>query len=226
MEHDYERLKTQTLRAVRARLRARGSGLRVEDLEPFYNDAWLVLWNAEHPRDDTLPGFLTLVAYRRAVDHLRRHPDRRHEMLEVGTVRSADGDVIEHLDDRRRVREFLEGLEELTVRERVAAVLCYVHGYRRADAARMMGLSERRFKKVMDRASKTISVIAADIDAGTRCGRYASRNTAYALGLLDPSGHRYALTRRHLCSCSPCRADVRRIAQAAAAAPRPDAVAC
>ena len=220
MEEDYERLKTPTLRAVRARLRAHGSGLAVEDLEPFYNDAWLVLWNAEHPRDHTLPGFLTIVAYRRAVDHLRRHPARRHEMLDVGVLCSADGDVIQRLDDRRRVRELLDALmDELTVRERAAAVLCYVHGYHRADAARVMGLSERRFKKVMDRASKTIRVIAADIDAGTRCGRYASRNTAYALGLLDPAGDRYASTRRHLCACSSCRADVRRIAQSAAAAP-------
>jgi RNA polymerase sigma factor (sigma-70 family) len=218
MEQEYERLKAPTLRAVGARLRARGRGLRAEDLEPFYNDAWLALRNADPP-EDRLAAFLTLVAYRRALDHLRRAPERRHEPLEAGALRTVGGEVAESLDDRRRLRELFDALaDELTARERAAVLLCYVRGYRRADAARAMGLTERRFKKVMDAASRQVRVIADEIDAGTRCGRYASRNTAYALGLLDPGGHRYASTRQHLCACPACRADVRRIAQEATVA--------
>jgi RNA polymerase sigma factor (sigma-70 family) len=218
MERDYERHKAPTLRAVGARLRARGRCLHVADLEPFYNDAWLALRQAEPPHD-RLPALLTLVAYRRALDHLRRASERRHEPLEASALRTVGGEVVESLDDRRRLRELFDAMaDELTPRERAAVLLCYVHGYRRADAARAMGLSERRFKKIMDAASRQVRTIADEIDAGTRCGRYASRNAAYALGLLDPGGHRYASTRRHLCACPACRADVRRIAQEAAVA--------
>lgn len=219
MEQEYERLKAPTLRAVGARLRARGCALHLADLEPFYNDAWLALRRTADPGVDHLAAFLTVVAYRRALDHLRRAPERSHEPLVAGALRTGGADVVESLDDRRRLRELFDALgDDLSTRERTAVMLCYVHGYRRADAARVMGLGDRRFKKVMDAASRRVRTIADEIDAGTRCGRYRSRNTAYALGLLDPRGHRYAATRQHLCICPRCRADVRRIAQEAAAA--------
>jgi RNA polymerase sigma factor (sigma-70 family) len=214
-EQDYERLKQPTLRAVLARLRAHGSTLQLEDVEPFYDDAWLALWQVDAARVTRLPGLLVVVAYRRAIDHLRRHGQHVHQPVEAVAARAADGDLVDRLDDRRRIREFLEAVDELGGRERDAAILCCVQGYRRSEAAAVLGLRERRLKKVMDRASRTLNGAVAEIEAGTRCASYASRNTAFALGLLDPAGGRHAATRRHLDTCAACRADVRRIVAAA-----------
>jgi RNA polymerase sigma factor (sigma-70 family) len=222
LQNEYEPLKAETLRSLSGKLRARGIRCPDEDLEEYYNQAWHALYTqaASGTAIDNPGGFLVQVGFRRAIDDFRRlRPDERAD-LETADLAAAEQDVVQQLEDQRRLREFAEALrDELGERERVAASLCYIHGYTRPEAAKLMGISERRMQKVMDAVSKAVGRITRDIEAGNRCEARASTNKAYALGLLDPEGERHAATRAHLDECPGCRADVIRMRGLAIIAP-------
>jgi DNA-directed RNA polymerase specialized sigma24 family protein len=221
LERDYEALKPSTLRSLASKLRARSLSVDDADLEGYYNQAWHALFEqmSDGATIENAGGFLVQVAYRRALDDLRRVGPPRTGLDNVAGHAVAD-DPLERLDDRRRLREFVEAMrEELDERERTAASLCYLHGYTRPQAAQAMGLTEGRMKKVMDDVSKTVGRFTREIVAGTRCEHRASSNKAYAMGLLDPDGERYSAVRAHLDECSACRADVLRMRGLAIVAP-------
>jgi DNA-directed RNA polymerase specialized sigma24 family protein len=221
LERDYEALKASTLRSLASKLRARALSVPDADLEGYYNQAWHALFEqmSDGAAIENTGGFLVQVAYRRALDDLRRVGPPRAGLDDVAGHAVAD-DPLERLDDRRRLREFVEAMrEELDERERTAASLCYLHGYTRPQAAQAMGLTEGRMKKVMDDVSKTVGRFTREIVAGTRCEHRASSNKAYAMGLLDPDGERYNAVRAHLDECSACRADVLRMRGLAIVAP-------
>ena len=55
------------------------------------------------------------------------------------------------MDDRAKLRSLFEGLRgRLNDREREAAVLCYLQGLSRSEAASRMGVSETRMRKLME----------------------------------------------------------------------------
>jgi DNA-directed RNA polymerase specialized sigma24 family protein len=221
LERDYEALKPSTLRSLAAKLHARSLSVPDADLEGYYNQAWHALFEqmSDGAAIANTGGFLVQVAYRRALDDLRRSGPPRADLAAV-EAQARDDDTLERLDDRRRLREFVEAMrEELDERERTAASLCYLHGYTRPQAAQAMGLSDGRMKKVMDDVSRTVGRFTREIAAGTRCELRQSSNKAYALGLLDPDGERYAVVRAHLDDCSACRADVLRMRGLAIVAP-------
>jgi DNA-directed RNA polymerase specialized sigma24 family protein len=221
LERDYEALKPSTLRSLASKLRARSLSVPDADLEAYYNQAWHALFEqmSDGASIENTGGFLVQVAYRRALDDLRRSGPPRADLADV-EGRPLDDDALQRLDDRRRLREFVEALrDELDERERTAASLCYVHGYTRPQAAQAMGLTEGRMKKVMDDVSKTVGRFTREIVAGTRCEHRQSSNKAYAIGLLDPDGSRYTSVRAHLDDCSACRADVLRMRGLAIVAP-------
>jgi RNA polymerase sigma factor (sigma-70 family) len=222
IEREYEPLKAETLRSLAGKLRARGIRCPDEDLDAYYNQAWHALYTqiSSGAEIDNPGGFLVQVGFRRAIDDFRRvRPDERVD-LETADLAGAEQDVVQQLEDQRRLREFAEALrDELGERERVAASLCYIHGYTRPEAAKLMGISERRMQKVMDAVSKAVGRITRDIDDGNRCEARASTNKAYALGLLDPEGERHAATRAHLDECPGCRTDVIRMRGLAIIAP-------
>lgn len=211
LAREYEPLKAPTLAALRSRLRGQGLHVPDEDLEAFYNQAWHALYDqlAAGKIIDSPRGFLVEVGFRRAIDDVRKlRPDARADLVDA-ELAAADDDVVDRLEDQRRLREFAEALrDELGERERVAASLCYVHGYSRREAAELMGVSARRMEKIMDAVSKTVARFSREIQEGTRCEARASVNKAYALGLLDPDGERHAAARAHLDECASCRADV------------------
>ena len=73
---------------------------------------------------------------------------------------------LRELDDRTRLRQLLEGMRcRLDLREREAAALCYLHGYSRAQAARRMGISETRMRKLMEGAAPGRAGVAAKVGA-------------------------------------------------------------
>jgi RNA polymerase sigma factor (sigma-70 family) len=222
IEREYEPLKAETLRSLAGKLRARGIRCPDEDLDAYYNQAWHALYTqiSSGAEIDNPGGFLVQVGFRRAIDDFRRvRPDERVD-LEASELAAVDHDVVQQLEDQRRLREFAEALrDELGERERVAASLCYIHGYTRPEAAKLMGISDRRMQKVMDAVSKAVGRITRDIEDGNRCEARASTNKAYALGLLDPEGDRHAATRAHLDECPGCRADVIRMRGLAIIAP-------
>jgi hypothetical protein len=131
-----------------------------------------------------------------------------------------DLDLAATVDDHMRLRYFIEGMrEKLHGREREAAALCYVQDYSRPEAAQAMGIKPRRMEKLMDGVSKKVGAFVGDIERNEWCDARRSMIKAYALGLLDPEGERYALAAEHLESCSACRRDVIRMRGIAALSP-------
>src|SRR5699024_2464840 len=128
------------------------------------------------------------------------------------TLRAPGPDLDDRLDDHERLRAFREGLaQRLGERERRAAVLCYLHGYSRPEAAALLGVPPARMEKLMDRVSKVVRGIVADLREGTWCESQRSLITAYALGVLAPEGPRRELAEQHLDACPGCRSHVRRL---------------
>lgn len=215
LEGDYERLHQTTLSALSNKLRGQGVHFDRADLDGFYNQAWHALYAklADGDTIDNTGAFLTQVAYFRAIDEYRKlHPDRRAEIEDAGDLAGVEVDVDAQLDDAHQLREFLAGLKSrLDEREARAAALCYVHGYSRPEAAKIIGVSASRMEKLMDRVSKVVRSLTAEIDSGQWCESQRSLMTAYAVNVLDTEGERYKLAVVHLQDCPGCRAYVRRL---------------
>ncbi|MHB8531116.1 MAG: hypothetical protein ACYDC2_00180 [Solirubrobacteraceae bacterium] len=213
LRRDFERLRSTVLAASRARLAARGVELARADLEACYSLAWHGLYAAQlsGERVESPVAWLTVVTFRRALDE---HRARRPLMpLEGG---QSERDLAAELDDRARLGALFEGIRErLGPRERQAAALCYLHGLSRAEAARSMGLSEPRLRKLMDGrgdgrpgVAAKIGELASTIESGAWCDGRGSLMRALAFGILEPGGERHELALMHHRSCPACRAYV------------------
>jgi RNA polymerase sigma factor (sigma-70 family) len=140
---------------------------------------------------------------------------------------SQERDLASELDDRVRLRQLMEGLRaRLSPRERQAAALCYLQGLSRAEAAARMGISEGRMRKLMEgsRAGSPgvagkVNELLETIRADSYCAEQDSLMRAFAFGILDPSGERYALAVAHQCECSACRLHVLELRGLAAVLP-------
>ncbi|HEV2997460.1 MAG TPA: hypothetical protein VGX16_00010, partial [Solirubrobacteraceae bacterium] len=73
LREEFEGSRTQVLRAVRGKLRARGASLDEADLEACYATAWHGLYAAmlKGEEIENRIGWLVLTCYRRAIDELR-----------------------------------------------------------------------------------------------------------------------------------------------------------
>ncbi|WP_022930479.1 sigma-70 family RNA polymerase sigma factor [Patulibacter americanus] len=214
LERDYAALRTTTLQALAAKLRRTSIQMDPSDLEAAYNLAWHALYSklsaGEHVENPG--GFLVQAAYFRVVDEYRaRHPDR-HQDTDPDRVGATEGDLDARLDDAQLLRVFSQGLKaRLNERECRAAVLCYLHGYSRGEAAQALDIAPARMEKIMDRVSKVVRGLVDDLRDGSWCEDQKSMMTAYALGVLELDGPRHRLASEHLETCSGCRAYVRRL---------------
>jgi DNA-directed RNA polymerase specialized sigma24 family protein len=215
LERDFHALRARVLAIVRGRLRARGATLDAADLDACYATAWQGLYGAAVRGEEVAnpAAWLALVTYRRAIEELRL---RRRSESELDATAGVESDVDAVLDDRARLRQLLEGMRcRLDLREREAAALCYLHGYSRAEAARRMGISETRMRKLMEgrgagRAgvSQKIGSLVQTISAGEFCREQESLMRALAFGMLDPAGERHRIALAHLRGCPACRRQV------------------
>jgi DNA-directed RNA polymerase specialized sigma24 family protein len=225
LERDFHALRAQVLARVCSRLRVSGCALDGADLEACYASAWQGLYGATVRGEEIAnpSGWLALVTYRRAIEELRT---RRHRDSVLDEDAPVEPDVDGVLDDRARLRQLLEGMRcRLDRREREAAALCYLHGYSRAEAARLMGISELRMRKLMDgRAGRPgvaqkIGALVRSIGSGEFCRDQESLLRAFALGVLDTRGERHRIALAHLRGCPACRRSVARLRGLAAALP-------
>ena len=201
------------------RLRAAGGGLDVVDVEACYAIAWQGLYGAvlDGQEISNPTGWLVLATHRRAIDE-----QRARRRAERGTERTTEQvwpqepDLAGELDDRDRLRELFEGVRSrLEGQEREAAVLCYLHGLTRAEAAARMGVSERRMRRLMEGrgpgrpgVSEKLGELATTIGEGRWCEQQGSLMRGFAFGILDRDGERYRLALAHSSRCSSCRAYV------------------
>ena len=224
------------------RLRGAGVDLDSGDLEACYAAAWQGLYKAVLDGQEIAnpAGWLVLVTFRRAIEEhrarLRAHRGgdrlaaRARRETTAGEHELAvahERDLAAELDDRMRLRHLFEGLRgRLSVREREAAVLCYLQGLPRAQAAARMGVSEERMRKLMDGRGPGRPGVAGKVGAlvetirdGAWCEQQGSLMRGLAFGMLDPGGERHRLALMHLDDCPACRAYVASLRGLAAALP-------
>jgi DNA-directed RNA polymerase specialized sigma24 family protein len=211
LERDFQSLRGSVLATVAARLRAAGTPLGEAELDACYAVAWQGLYASALAGEEIANprAWLVLVTYRRAIEELRLLRSGERPLPEAASVEpDLDGD----LDDRERLRSLLQGMRaRLDLREREAAALCYLHGFSRGEAARLMGLSDNRMRKLMEGSKGRVGVaakvgeIAQTIAHGSFCEQQASLMRALAFGMLDPDGERYRLALQHRRDCPACR---------------------
>jgi RNA polymerase sigma factor (sigma-70 family) len=227
LREEFERLRGRVLAKVRGRLRASGVRLDAADLDACYAQAWQGLYTAllAGQEIDNPAGWLVLVTFRRAIEE---HRARQRAPSECGPAATSavaaraeqecarERDLAAELDDRIRLRQLFEGLRgRLSAREREAAVLCYLQGLPRAEAAERMGVSAARMRKLMEgrRAGQPgvagkVGALVDTIRGGGWCEEQGSLMRGLAYGILDPQGERYRLAVMHRSECPACRAYV------------------
>lgn len=226
LREQFEALRGRVISAVRAKLRGHGATLDESDFESAYSQAWQGLYAALLSGEEihNPGGWLTLVTYRRAIDELR---GRRVEVELQAHTAADDRDLEADIDDRRRLRELMEGMgSRLTDREREAAALCYLQGLSRAEAAQRMGIAPRRMKRLMEGRGpgrpgvvSKMGALSNAIANGSFCDEQASLMRALAFGMLDPEGERYKIANAHRRSCPACRTYVLSLRGLSAALP-------
>ncbi|MBA3808796.1 MAG: sigma-70 family RNA polymerase sigma factor, partial [Solirubrobacterales bacterium] len=242
LRREFAGMQARVIGVVAARLRGCGVTLDECDLEACYAGAWQGLYMAilEGQEVANPVGWLVLVTFRRAIEESRSRGRidggaRAASVAADGPTsdlhsRSASGeecDLAAELDDRTRLRHLFEGLRaRLGEREREAAVLCYLQGLPRAEAAARMGVSDARMRKLMDGAGDGNPGVAGKVGAlvrsirdGDWCKEQGSLMRALAFGILDPAGERYQLALAHRGECPACRAYVVSLRGLAAALP-------
>jgi RNA polymerase sigma factor (sigma-70 family) len=226
LREEFRSLRVSVIATVRERLRACGAALDPSDLDACYAQAWQGLYAATLDGQHIVnpPGWLAVVTFRRAIDEHRAQSraglgdHARPELAELAARAepSCEPDMAAQLDERRRLRQLLEGLRlALGERERHAATLCYLQGYSRREAARSLGVSEARMRKLMEGhgagrpgVAGKVAALAGTIAAGEWCEEQGSLMRGLAYGVLDPDGERHQLALAHTSACPACRAYV------------------
>jgi DNA-directed RNA polymerase specialized sigma24 family protein len=242
LRREFETLRCRVIGAVDRRLRASGPGLDRCDLEACYAAAWqgLYMTTLAGTEVENPAGWLVLVTFRRAVEERRarmrahrdgqRMPDAARDAR--GETRAAvppalERDLAAELDQRVRLRQLFEGLRgRLSAREREAAVLCYLQGLTRAEAAARMGVSDARMRKLMEGrgagspgVAGKVGVLVASVRDGRWCEEQGSLMRALAFGVLEPRGERHRLALAHALGCPACRSYVASLRGLAAVLP-------
>jgi RNA polymerase sigma factor (sigma-70 family) len=239
LQQEFSAMRSRVIAAVRGRLRSNGVSLDASDLEACYAQAWQGLYTAllDGQEIDNPGGWLVLVTFRRAIEEQRSRSRAQRAAgpgthswaseaageLEVGHER----DLAAEMDDRAKLRSLFEALRgRLNDREREAAVLCYLQGLSRSEAASRMGVSETRMRKLMEGrgrgrpgVSGKVGALVDTIRAGAWCEEQGSLMRGLAYGMLDPDGERHRLAIMHCSECPACRAYVASLRGLAAALP-------
>ena len=144
-----------------------------------------------------------LTAYlRRSV--ARDSARRRAEQSEALTDEPADPgpDVVDAIDDRRRVRAYARALARLPA-DIQPVLLLDVAGVDRRTIASRTGRSERSVKRVLaEHSGAVLALVVADID-GTTCTKLQATLDALAANGMRP--RRGGEVARHLAACDACQ---------------------
>jgi RNA polymerase sigma factor (sigma-70 family) len=196
-----------------------------QDLEVAYNEGWqgvtqhIIRGRPVAP----LEGLLYTMTHRRAIDIYRARQERRRVDLDL-EQHGVEPDLAEQVDDQEKLTRLLGRLQErLNEKERRAVTLCVLHGYKRPEAADLLGIERVVFERIMDGATKKMSGIVASIEA-RGCGgdEWSRLMRAFALGLLSEEETDYRRALEHVegpDACEACRRYVRGLRGLAAVLP-------
>jgi DNA-directed RNA polymerase specialized sigma24 family protein len=227
LRRDYRALRAHVIGTVAGHLRRKSIFFDEGDLDAHYNIAWQGLYSELLAGKDVSnpTGWLVKAVIRDAYDDGRRLTTqkravnfevREETISEVGR----DSDIADKIDDHTKLSQFQHGLKSrLSQREYQAATLCYIHGFSRPEAAKILGVEPKRMEKIMDAVSKKIGDFTREIELGSWCEAQRSLMNAFALNVLDRDAERYGLARDHLEQCPACRRYVRSMRGIAAILP-------
>lgn len=194
---------------VRGKLRGQHLPIDQSDVGALCSQAWEEL-HEKVARGERIPcaaAYLITIAYRRAIDELRRNGPARRLAIDVDLLATNEGaDWATAMDNRARIHHYREAMREyLSGVEFAAVALCHIEGFSRPKAALLLGVSDRRVQKIMDRATSKLAGPVELIKEDEWCSHQMSKIRALASGILAPDGPRYALAMAHLKQCSVCR---------------------
>jgi DNA-directed RNA polymerase specialized sigma24 family protein len=195
------------LSAVKGKMRAGKMRLDDTDLEAAYNLGWhgVCQYITKGGEVSNLTGFLIDITHKRAVDIYRQRHEGKHQDdgLEGHGV---EVDLAEQVDDQVKLQRLMKRLtKRLNDNERRGVTLCVLHGYKRPEAADMLGIEQAAFQRIMDSAMKKVAGVVAGIDA-RGCGgdEWARLVRSYAFGLLRERHRDYARVVEHIEDCETC----------------------
>ncbi|MGA2163250.1 MAG: sigma-70 family RNA polymerase sigma factor, partial [Solirubrobacteraceae bacterium] len=199
---NYEALKEEILRVVAGTLRSQGITTMIpQDLEVAYNEGWQGV--TQHiirgGPVTSLEGLLYRMTLRRAIDVYRARQERRRVDMDLDQ-QGVEADLAEQTDEREKLARVLaRAKERLNEKERRAVTLCVLHGYKRPEAADLLGVDRVVFERTMDGAMRKLSGIVAGIQA-RGCGgdEWSRLMRAYALGLLAEDEPDYQRAHEHV----------------------------
>jgi RNA polymerase sigma factor (sigma-70 family) len=188
--------------------------LGAEDREAALHDAYAVL--LEKQRDGVLDveamnehqirAYLTQTALNKALSEGQRAYRKTSVALEEGGLEAPDGaiateDVLARDWDTARLREIVAELPE---RQQVVIALRYFFDRSPEEVQHYLGITERVYRREMERAMRTLSARMTTVRDGSFCESRRSLILAYVAGIAGPNRMRDA--RRHLQSCTGCAA--------------------
>jgi RNA polymerase sigma factor (sigma-70 family) len=206
----YEQHRAYVLGVLARRCRWLGA----EDREAALHDAYAVL--LEKQRDGVLDveamnehqirAYLTQTALNKALSEGQRAYRKTSVALEEGGLEAPDGaiaaeDVLARDWDTARLREIVAELPE---RQQVVIALRYFFDRSPEEVQHYLGITERVYRREMERAMRTLSARMAEVRDGSFCESRRSLILAYVAGIAGPNRMRDA--RRHLQSCTGCAA--------------------
>ena len=214
LQQNYESLKPKVREDVRVNLRGRGLELKFIDFDGCYNAAWFGLHRkvANGENVGSVIGWLVKGTVWAALDETEQAVGRAEVSTEVVQPErtGAHEDFADTHLSRSVIRNWITGLRtRLSEREQQAAALHVFHGYTRDEIATMLGVERIRVDKILNAVYHKTRPLLQSLSDGTFCEEQRSLMTAYACGVLDPEGERYAIARRHLLECPGCAALVR-----------------
>jgi DNA-directed RNA polymerase specialized sigma24 family protein len=205
---NYEALKEVVLRSAGRRLFVCGVRLDRADLEAAYNLAWHGVCQAiereRHP--ENLTGLLVDITSKRAIDIYRQRNESMHAEGDLEGAVAGRDDLVERVDDQQKIELLVERLKDrLNDAQRKAVTLCILQGYTRPEAARILGVEEAAFGRVMDRAIKQIAAVVATIDTrGCGDGEWARALRAFAVGAMNEDSPDFRRVAEHVRDCATC----------------------
>ena len=198
----YEELKERTLASAAGRLRSEGIvTISRADLEDAYQQGWQGV--CHHVTAGKPVSSLGVCSSSRFIAARSIYVGRRTSegawtlvlMSKLWSGISRRGSTIRSGSSISCVRL----RERLNENERRAFALCLLHGYKRAEAADLLGVERIVFERIMDGATKKLGGIVAGLQA-RGCGddEWSRALRAYARGDLPGDGHDHRRVRDHL----------------------------
>jgi DNA-directed RNA polymerase specialized sigma24 family protein len=213
-EANLRALESPVINTVDKRLANEKIRLARPDLEAAYNQAWQNVYNmfTKGAPIDCLKAILVTCTRRRAIDIYRKRNDGRYTDAPLddehfGNFGVEKVDLIEQLHDRQTIIRLVRRLQVLlNPTERNAVALCLLRGYRRHEAADLLGIPEPAFQKIMDRASRKLATVCTQLSV-RGCGdeEWAQALRSYALELICRDSPDYGRITTHIASCESCR---------------------